>query len=238
MLNRPIAGVATERRLRVLATAMLIYALPVEAMEDLHAGHHMGHQQHQMKGAAQNEDPHAHHRMMLDQAGYQRSEHEYLLSDRPMIDSQGRATTLLKELDTEKTVLLNFIYTTCTTICPVLSATFQQVQRDLGSEAQRVRMISITIDPEQDTPEQLRTYAARFDAGPQWQFLTGQLEDVVAVQKAFDAYRGAKTNHEPLTFLRAAGADSWIRVEGIASAGDIVKEYRALPPLAKVDIGL
>jgi protein SCO1/2 len=89
-------------------------------------------------------------------------------------------------------------------------------------------MISISIDPTFDTPEKLRDYAARFDAGPQWQFLTGELEDVVAVEKAFNAFRGAKMNHEPLTLIRVKEDDAWLRIDGIASANEILTEYRNL----------
>ena len=64
-------------------------------------------------------------------------------------------------------------------------------------------MVSISIDPEYDTPEALNAYARRFDAGPQWEFLTGSLDDSIAVQKAFDADRGDKMNHAPLTLFRA-----------------------------------
>ena len=125
-------------------------------------------------------------------------------------------------------VMLNFIFTTCTTICPVQSAAFSQVQQKLGAESDQVRMISFTIDPEHDTPERLRAYARRFGAGPQWQFLTGNLSDIVTVQKTFNAYRGNKMSHEPLVLLRASPDASWVRLDGMASATDIVREYRQL----------
>jgi protein SCO1/2 len=124
--------------------------------------------------------------------------------------------------------MLNFIFTTCTTICPVLAASFYQVQHELGEESKNVKMISISIDPEYDTPEKLRSYAERFNAGPQWQFLTGETDDIIAVEKAFDAFRGAKMNHEPLTFIRAKEDGSWVRITGIASAKEILSEYRNL----------
>lgn len=171
---------------------------------------------------------HAQHMQMMQRQGYDRSTHDYALSNFALVDMHGKATTLAQELDTPMPVLLNFIYTTCTSICPVLSATFSQVQRDMGSEVQHVRMISITIDPEQDTPAQLRNYAERFHAGPQWRFLTGELDNIIAVQKVFDIYRGSKANHEPITLLRASGASEWVRVEGLASAAEIMKEFNAL----------
>ena len=63
-------------------------------------------------------------------------------------------------------------------------------------------MISITIDPDYDTPEQLMKYAKKFKAGDQWQFYTGTYNDVVTVEKAFDIFRGSKMNHEPITLIR------------------------------------
>lgn len=181
----------------------------------------MDHSQH-------NADEHAQHRAMMDQQGYRRSTHKYDIPQLVFVDMDNNRVSLNEALATDEPVMLNFIFTTCTTICPVLSATFAQVQRELGDEADQVRMISITIDPEYDTPERLRGYAARFDAGPQWQFYTGTSDDIVAIQKAFDAYRGSKANHEPLTFLRVPADPQWVRVNGLASAGDVVKEYRRL----------
>jgi len=52
-------------------------------------------------------------------------------------------------------VLLNFIFTTCSSICPLMSRTLEEFQRKLGSEAARVHLMSISIDPEQDTPARL-----------------------------------------------------------------------------------
>jgi protein SCO1/2 len=125
-------------------------------------------------------------------------------------------------------VLLQFIFTTCPTICPVMSGAFSAAQGKLGADAARVRMVSISIDPEQDTPERLREYARKFKAGPQWLFLTGDLDAVVSVQKSFDAYRGAKMRHEPLTFMRAAPGKPWVRLDGLMSAAQLVAEYRRL----------
>jgi protein SCO1/2 len=173
-------------------------------------------------------DPHAHHRHMMETKSYSRSLHRYDLPDLAMVDMDGGKTSLLSEVNRDQPVMLNFIFTTCTTICPVLSATFSQVELELGDESDQVRMISITIDPEYDTPARLRDYAERYHAGSQWQFLTGNLQDIVAVQKAFDVYRGTKMSHEPFTFLRVSAYAPWVRLKGLASAADVVREYRQL----------
>jgi protein SCO1/2 len=107
-----------------------------------------------------------------------------------------------------------------------MSLSHSQVQGELGGEAKNVLMISVTIDPEQDTPERLKEYAGRFKAEPGWQFLTGSIEDIITMQKAFDAYRGDKMNHIPLTFLRSTADGPWLRLEDFTSAAEVVAEYR------------
>lgn len=177
--------------------------------------------------AQQEPDPHAHHKHMMEQSGYKSSAHSYTLPEIVLIDMDNNKVSLSETLG-EGPVILDFIFTTCTTICPVLSATFSQVQRKLGSEAKNIRMVSITIDPEQDTPERLKEYADKFKAGSGWQFLTGSIDDIITTQKAFDAYRGDKMNHIPLTFLRSTPDGPWVRLEGFASAADVVAEYQHL----------
>ena len=124
--------------------------------------------------------------------------------------------------------MLNFIYTTCTAICPILSQSFAEFQRKLGGERDRVRMVSISVDPEQDTPKRLTEYAKRFDAGGQWGFYTGSVQASVTAQKAFHAYFGDKMHHRPVTFMRAAPGQPWLRLDGFTSPDDLIAEYRKL----------
>jgi len=147
-------------------------------------------------------DPHAHHKLMMKQPGYTSSIHTYVIPELYLNDTHNTKVSLQEILGGDGPVMLNFIFTTCTTICPILSATFSQVQRELGSEAKNVRMISITIDPEQDTPERLKEYAGRFKAEYGWLFLTGYIDNIIATQKVFAAYRGDKMNYVLLTFIR------------------------------------
>ena len=152
--------------------------------------------------------------------------------DLTMDAHDGAQVDLASALDPAHPVFLNFIFTSCSTICPVMSATFAQARKDLGDEADAVRMISISVDPEYDTPARLKEYAGRFGAGSGsgsgWKFLTGHLSDVIRVQRAFDAYRDGKLNHAPLTFLRVPGKTQWVRLEGFPSAAELVREYRQL----------
>ena len=171
-------------------------------------------------------DPHANHKKMMSESTYRRTLHEYDLGDIGVTKADSLETTLDDLMSRDKPVMVHFIFTTCTTICPVQAATFAQVQRQLGDEASEVQMVSVSIDPEYDTPDRLLEYGKKFRAGPQWDFITGTSEQMIAVQKAFDAYEGNKMNHRALTLMRMPGSDEWIRLEGLIGASVIVDEYR------------
>ena len=157
-----------------------------------------------------------------------RSTTEVTLPALDLVRDDGKTVSLSKELDDGRPVVLNFIFTTCGTICPVMSQTFAQLQAKLGTNRARVHMVSISIDPEQDTPPRLTAYAKQFRAGPQWRFYTGTVEASVATQRAFKAYRGDKMDHTPATFLRAAPGQPWVRIDGFASSEDLAREFREL----------
>lgn len=172
-------------------------------------------------------ESHHQHAMPGEQDHYVRSLQNYTIPDVNMLDADGVGLSLRSAL-ADKPVILNFIFTSCGAICPVMSKIFSQVQTALGSERDKVRMVSISIDPEQDTPAVLKAYAEKYGAGPQWEMLTGSLNDSISVQRAFDVYRGDKMDHLPTTFLRAGPGQPWVRLDGFASAADILREYRQL----------
>lgn len=160
--------------------------------------------------------------------GYQRSMREYSIPDVVLTDADSRPVRLRQLLATKDTVMLNFVFTTCGAICPVMSKTFSEVPEKLGAQANGLRMISISIDPENDTPAKLKAYSKTYGATARWSFLTGRLEDVKAIQVAFDSYRGDKMSHEPLTLLHASPDRRWVRLDGFASADDLAKEWLKL----------
>ena len=107
------------------------------------------------------------------------------------------------------------------------------VPAKLGAAAAKLRMMSVSIDPENDTPAQLKAYAQQFGAGANWQFFTGSREDIETVQRAFDINHDnqlKKLNAEPLTFLRSAPGKPWVRINGFASAEELAREYRNVVP--------
>jgi protein SCO1/2 len=157
-----------------------------------------------------------------------RTERSYFTPDVTLMDMDGRTVALRPLLETDQPMMLTFIYTSCTAICPLLSETFAQVQRELGADGAKLRMVSITIDPEYDTPKVLRTYAQTYRAGAQWRFLTGNPKDISEVRRAFEAYRVNKMDHASVVFLRASQGKPWIRFDGLVSPATLVREYRAM----------
>jgi protein SCO1/2 len=153
---------------------------------------------------------------------------DYTVPDVWLQREDGQRVKLTAELDDGRPVVLNFVYTTCPGICPMMSQVFSQFQANLAAQHGKVHMVSISIDPEQDTPARLRAYARQFGAGSQWQHYTGTVAASIAAQKAFDAYNGDKMAHDPLTLMRAAPGAPWIRLDGFATADDLLVHYKAL----------
>src|SRR6185437_11411150 len=95
------------------------------------------------------------------------------IPDIQIYDQTGRRSNFYSDLIKGKTVAINFIFTTCTGICPPLTATFRRVQQDLIESNLPVQLISISVDPVTDTPARLQEFATKFHAAPGWTFVTG-----------------------------------------------------------------
>ena len=159
-----------------------------------------------------------------DAPRFTRTEVAIELPDVTLIDQYGREVSFRRELLGDKPVFVEFIFATCTTICPVLSAGFVSMQRKLGDDRRKVLLVSITIDPEHDGPEELRKYLDRYGGKSGWDFFTGTREDIDLVMRAFDAYVADKMSHRPVTFIHGPGRDQWISIDGFAGSKDLMKE--------------
>lgn len=170
-------------------------------------------------------DPHAHHQLDMSRALH-RSEASYVIPAVELVRDDGKTVSLPAELDDGRPVVLNFVYTSCTTICPLSSQVFAQFQRGMGTKHEPVHLVSISIDPEQDTPKRLHDYAQQFHAEPGWDHYTGTVAASLAAQRAFGAYRGDKMSHTPFTLLRAAPGKLWVRLDGFATGADLLAERK------------
>jgi protein SCO1/2 len=159
---------------------------------------------------------------------YKRSVERYTIPDVVLVNQNGKKVRLQSILKGNTPVVVDFIYGTCTTICPVLSAGYLNLQNKLAATGGTVRLVSITIDPENDSPKVMKEYLKRFRAKPGWDFLTGSRADIDTVMRAFNAYIPDKMSHYPLNMIRSPKDGSWVRLFGIMSSREFLAEYQSV----------
>jgi len=162
-------------------------------------------------------------------AGVQRSEHTYPVPPVRLTGADGKTRALGQVIDDGRPVVLTFFYSSCTSVCPVTSQVLTEFTRLLGPEAPRVNVVTVSIDPDHDTVKQLGEHARK--RGLSGAFYTGDPASSETVQRAFEAWRGDKMNHEPVIFLRGTRQAAWIRLDGLVSPQRLLSEYRQLQAL-------
>lgn len=143
--------------------------------------------------------------------------------DRELRDQQGRPARFARDVVGGDVVVMDFVFTHCTTICPVLSAKMARVQQLLGERLGKgVKLVSLSLDPVRDTPERLKAWGAKFKAGPHWQLVTGRQEDQEAVLKGLGAYVADFTQHPPMILVGDGRSGRWVRVNGFPDPQKVV----------------
>ena len=146
------------------------------------------------------------------------------IPDIEVLDQNGRKIHFYTDLVKGQTVVINFIFTTCTTICPPLGATFARVQKELGDKVGRdVRFISISVDPATDTPERLKAWGAKFHAGDGWTFVTGNKPQVDELLRVLGASSARREDHSPTVLIGNDAQGAWTRTYGLANTGQLVQ---------------
>lgn len=158
------------------------------------------------------------------------------LPDAVLADQFGRQVRL-RELAADKTVAINFIFTTCQTICLPMGANFGKLESLLNSQGRKdVALISITVDPLNDTPDRLKRWSAQFHGGPMWTLLTGPKPVVDGVLKELGGFTSDKLQHSSLLIVGRAGAkwepgDALAKPEALAA---LIAKFPAPPAAAGV----
>ena len=138
------------------------------------------------------------------------------IPDVPLVDQDGRPVRFHTDLVKGKVVAMNFIFTTCTTVCPPMGATFGKLRQLLGEKAGKdVHLISVSVDPRTDTPERLKSWAAKFGSGPGWTLVTGDAEQVETLLKALGVYTASPAEHTPLVLVGNDAKGEWTRTYGL-----------------------
>lgn len=146
------------------------------------------------------------------------------IPDVELLDQNGRKIRFYADLVKGRTVAINFIFTTCTTICPPLGATFARVQKELGDKAGRdVHLISISVDPATDTPERLKAWGEKFHAAEGWTFVTGHKTQVDELLRALGASSARREDHSPTILIGNDAHGNWTRTYGLAKTTQLVQ---------------
>jgi cytochrome oxidase Cu insertion factor (SCO1/SenC/PrrC family) len=136
-------------------------------------------------------------------------------TDTRLLDQGGREVRFYTDALRGKIVLISFIYTSCTDICPILMHNLSDVQASLGDRfGKDVFFVSISVDPEDDTPEELKKYAGRYGAKPGWTFLTGPKKDVDAVIRRFGEFQADFEDHSMTFVLGDVKNARWSKMRG------------------------
>lgn len=157
------------------------------------------------------------------------------IPDAAVQDQDGRPRHFVSDLLNNKIVAVNFLFTSCATVCPPLGARSAALARELAAQGDdRFQVISISIDPETDTPEKLRAWAANFGAAPGWTLVTGDRREIDPLLRALQAYTADKNLHSGSFLLGNPATGEWRRVDGAVSPAQLAATLHELAaPSAK-----
>lgn len=182
---------------------------------------------HQHNASA--EDPHAHHRAMLNKPAEPAKSTRVELLDHTLVNQDGNQVKFSSDVIGDRIVVIDFIYTTCTTICPVISAVFGQVQKKLGDKlGGEVVLVSISIDPIRDTHQRLKAYSTKHHAQPGWIWLTGQKRVMDEVLDGLGAYSTNFEDHPSMVLVGDGRSGEWSRFYGFPSPDRLIEQVDIL----------
>lgn len=149
---------------------------------------------------------------------------EKYFSDVELINQDGQKMRFYSDVLKDKVVVINTFFTTCTGVCPPINRNLEKVQEALGDRLGKdAFLISLSVDPETDTPSRLKEYSRRFHARPGWIFLTGKKENVDWALYKLGQYVEAKEGHTNIIIIGNEPKGLWKKAFGLAKADELMK---------------
>ena len=148
---------------------------------------------------------------------------ESYFTNTPFVDQDGRTVRFYDDVIRDKVVVVNMMYTVCTSICPGNTANLLRVREALGDRVGRdIHMVSLSLLPELDPPSALRAYKKRYGIGPGWSFLTGTRANMDVVRRKLGFY---DTDPE-------ADADVFRHTGMVSIGNDRIERWCMMPALS------
>jgi protein SCO1/2 len=145
-------------------------------------------------------------------------------TDTILVDQDGIDRRFYSDLIKGKVAIINVMFTTCENSCPVMEANFERIQRWLGPRlGEEVRLISISIDPETDTPPRLKAYAKRFNARSGWYFLSGRKDNVELILSKLGLYVEQKQDHLNVFLIGNDRTGLWKKALGVSDPDKLIQ---------------
>jgi protein SCO1/2 len=150
-------------------------------------------------------------------------------SDVRLIDQDGHERSLYPDLMAGKTVVVNFFFSSCRGSCLPMLSTFAQIQARFHDRLGKdFILISITVDPETDTPERLKQTAQAHSTRPGWFFLTGTRDALEHALAKFGQTPGPRESHTNLFIIGNDATGLWKKALGVAPAAEVVDVVRSV----------
>lgn len=144
-------------------------------------------------------------------------------TDTELVDQDGRTLRFYSDLIRGRSVVINTFFTTCSGICPPLNRRMAQIQeRVAGRLGRDVHLVSISVDPETDTPPRLKQYATQWGARPGWYFLTGPRERVELVLRKLGQFAAAPDDHSGVLLVGNDRTELWKKAFALARSEDVL----------------
>ena len=145
-------------------------------------------------------------------------------TDVELTNQDGKKVRFYSDVLKGKTVVVNAFFTTCTSVCPPMNRNMEKIQEALGDRVGRdVFLVSITVDPENDTPARIKEYAKKFHAGAGWTFLTGKKENLDWALYKLGQYVENKDDHTTVFIIGNEPTGLWKKAFGMANVAELVQ---------------
>jgi protein SCO1 len=155
-----------------------------------------------------------------------------VVPDTPLVDQDGKPVRFHSDLVKGQVVAINFIFTTCQGVCPPMGTTFSKLAADLKGRG--VRLISVSVDPVNDTPARLAAWGRKYGAGPGWTLVTGAKQDVDGLLRSLGVFSADKANHSPFILLGDDRKGTWRRIHGLSPPEAILAGIEAMTGPSRV----
>jgi protein SCO1/2 len=143
-------------------------------------------------------------------------------TDLELIDQDGRVHRFYSDLLKDKKVVITFGFVSCKSSCPMVTQNLIKVRQRLAAESkEEVRFLTITVDPVQDTPAVLKSYADRFKTGPNWFLLTGKPENIQEISKRMGSHAPTPEQHKNMLFIGDLRTGHWVKTPSMESPDQI-----------------